>query len=49
MTEPADTQPVPAVRLIPESEQTPQEWADGVAATIGAIFKHNHPDGKDWA
>ena len=32
----------------PLDDQTPQEWADGVAATIGAIFLHNHPDGRDW-
>jgi hypothetical protein len=44
-----DTQPVPAIRLIPESEQTPQQWADEEAAKVGRIWAARWPGGKDWA
>jgi hypothetical protein len=41
-----DAQPV----TVPEdgSEEAAQEWADGVAQTIGAIWLSRYPGGKDW-
>jgi hypothetical protein len=46
MTEPAE--PVPAIRLVPESEMTPQQWADEEAAKVGRIWAARWPGGKDW-